>query len=119
MDQPMNARQDAPAYQVLLAWGVVWPQIDSLVTFLSLRAGWVREGNPLFALAFHAPLGMFGGLLAHVGLSLLVLAFAMTTRAAQEPAARRVGRWFLLAWAILGVVVVGHNGVTLLLAWLG
>ena len=112
------ASEASLAYGVLIVWGVLWPQVDVAETLLALHGGRLVEGNPLFTAVFHAGLGLFAGLLMHAGLSLAVLAFSMATRNAHDPRIRRVAQVFLLCWAVLGIVIVGHNGVVLWLHWL-
>lgn len=113
-----HASPTSTLYGALTIFAVLWPQADSAETIFILRAGLGVEGNPLFSAAFHTSLGLFAGVLLHAGLSLLVLAFALSLRHTRDPLARRVATAFLLCWAVLGVIVIGHNGIDLLLAWL-
>lgn len=121
----MNEKQRHSAWRllnpldtVLAVFGVLWPQLDTAVTFLALRLGLSQEGNPLFRLVFHSPLGLFAGALIHLGLGLFASAFALGAFWSREPTQRLVCRGFLVAWALLGLIVVGQNGVTLWLHWL-
>ena len=112
------AREASLAYGALIVWGMLWPQVDVAETLLALHGGGLIEGNPLFSAVFHAGLGLFAGLLLHAGLSLAVLAFSMATRQAHDSRIRHIAQVFLVCWAVLGIVIVGHNGVVLLLHWL-
>lgn len=115
---PVGSRDGVVVYYALTLFAILWPQLDVAETFIALRSPALIEGNPLFSVVFHAPLGLLAGLLLHAGISLAALAFAMFTHTASDQRIRRIGLVFLVGWVILGIIIVGHNGVVLWLHWL-